>query len=80
MVPLKGCRDDIDRGLGAAFCDPDCHQGVGNARRLATALERTHPIPLPSLREILDGVSTSGNSGSTGVSTGPSLTRTSSCR
>lgn len=41
VVPPKGRRDDIDRGLGAAFCDPDCHHGVGNARRLAIALERT---------------------------------------
>jgi putative transposase len=47
-------RSRVRRRLGEAFNHPDPDQGLTNARRLATELERTYPDAAGSIREGLD--------------------------
>jgi len=44
-------RDRVRRRLGEAFNQPDPTQGLTNARRLASELDKTYPDAAGSIRE-----------------------------
>ncbi|HEC08565.1 MAG TPA: IS256 family transposase, partial [Acidimicrobiales bacterium] len=60
-------RDRVRRRLGEAFNHPDCDQGLANARRLASELDKTYPDAAGSIREGLPEMFTVRRLGVTGT-------------
>ena len=60
-------RDRVRRRLAEAFNHPDCDQGLANARRLASELDKTYPDAAGSIREGLEEMFTVRCLGVTGT-------------